>query len=159
MQRHGRKGYAFFHIVAADSRAHGWKFIEVGVYNPNTNPATIDIDFDGALQWLEMELSLPTHVGPSFLTRAYCPWHLNGGVRKGAFTQEEADARFEKWMNDKMSKVQQGRMLLPKDAAKAEAMAEAAKKEEIAKKVAAKTSPLAEEAEAAVAEEEAVASY
>lgn len=164
LQRHGRKGYAFFHIVAADSRApRDGKFIEkLGVYNPNTNPATIDIDFDGALQWLENGAQ-PTDTCRAILSYKGVLYrkHLNGGVRKGAFTQEEADARFEKWMNDKTSKVQQGAdaVAKAKDAAKAEAMkAEAAKKEEIAKKVAAKTSPLAEEAEAAVAEgEEAVA--
>ena len=164
LQRHGRKGYAFFHIVAADSRApRDGKFIEkLGVYNPNTNPATIDIDFDGALQWLENGAQ-PTDTCRAILSYKGVLYrkHLNGGVRKGAFTQEEADARFEKWMNDKTSKVQQGAdaVAKAKDAAKAEAMkAEVAKKEEIAKKVAAKTSPLAEEAEAAVAEgEEAVA--
>ena len=164
LQRHGRKGYAFFHIVAADSRApRDGKFIEkLGVYNPNTNPATIDIDFDGALQWLENGAQ-PTDTCRAILSYKGVLYrkHLNGGVRKGAFTQEEADARFEKWMNDKTSKVQQGAdaVAKAKDAAKAEAMkAEAAKKEEISKKVAAKTSSLAEEAEAAVAEgEEAVA--
>lgn len=160
LQRHGRKGYAFFHIVAADSRApRDGKFIEkLGVYNPNTNPATIDIDFDGAVKWLENGAQ-PTDTCRAILSYKGVLYkkHLNGGVKKGAFTQEEADARFEKWMNDKTSKVQQGAdaVAKAKDAAKADAMkAEAAKKEEIAKKVAAKTSPLAEEAEAATAEGE-----
>ena len=160
LQRHGRKGYAFFHIVAADSRApRDGKFIEkLGVYNPNTNPATIDIDFDGALQWLENGAQ-PTDTCRAILSYKGVLYrkHLNGGVKKGAFTQEEADARFEKWMNEKTAKVQEGANAIVKarDAAKADALkAEAAKKEEIAKKVAAKTSPLAEEVEAAPAEGE-----
>lgn len=160
LQRHGRKGYAFFHIVAADSRApRDGKFIEkLGVYNPNTNPATIEIDFDGAVKWLENGAQ-PTDTCRAILSYKGVLYrkHLNGGVRKGAFTQEEADARFEKWMNDKTSKVQQGAdaVAKAKDAEKAAALkAEAAKKEEIAKKVAAKTSPLAEEVEAAAAEGE-----
>lgn len=160
LQRHGRKGYAFFHIVAADSRApRDGKFIEkLGVYNPNTNPATIEIDFDEAVKWLENGAQ-PTDTCRAILSYKGVLYrkHLNGGVRKGAFTQEEADARFEKWMNDKTSKVQQGAdaVAKAKDAEKAAALkAEAAKKEEIAKKVAAKISPLAEEAEAATADGE-----
>jgi small subunit ribosomal protein S16 len=159
LQRHGRKGYAFFHIVAADSRApRDGKFIEkLGVYNPNTNPATIEIDFDGAVKWLENGAQ-PTDTCRAILSYKGVLYrkHLNGGVKKGAFTQEEADARFEKWMNDKTTKVQQGAdaVAKAKDAEKAAALkAEAAKKEEIAKKVAAKTSPLAEEVEAAPAAE------
>jgi len=159
LQRHGRKGYAFFHIVAADSRApRDGKFIEkLGVYNPNTNPATIEIDFDGAVKWLENGAQ-PTDTCRAILSYKGVLYrkHLNGGVKKGAFTQEEADARFEKWMNDKTAKVQQGAAAVEKakDAEKAAALkAEAAKKEEIAKKVAAKTSPLAEEVEAAPAAE------
>ena len=154
LQRHGRKGYAFFHIVAADSRApRDGKFIEkLGVYNPNTNPATIEIDFDGAVKWLENGAQ-PTDTCRAILSYKGVLYrkHLNGGVKKGAFTQEEADARFEKWINEKTAKVQEGANAIVKarDVAKADALkAEAAKKEEIAKKVAAKTSPLAEEVEA-----------
>ena len=163
LQRHGRKGYAFFHIVAADSRApRDGKYIEkLGVYNPNTNPATIELDFDNAVSWLENGAQ-PTDTCRAILSYKGVMYkkHLNGGVRKGAFTQEEADARFEKWMNEKTAKIQQGANAVQKakDDAKAAALkAEEAKKEEIAKKVAAKTSPLAEEAEAATAEGEEVA--
>jgi small subunit ribosomal protein S16 len=164
LQRHGRKGYAFFHIVAADSRApRDGKFIEkLGVYNPNTNPATIDIDFDGALQWLENGAQ-PTDTCRAILSYKGVLYkkHLNGGVKKGAFTQEEADARFEKWMNEKAAKVQQGANAIQKakeDAKIAAQKAEEAKNEEIAKKVAAKNSPMAEEVEAtAEAAEEVVA--
>lgn len=163
MQRHGRKGYAFFHIVAADSRApRDGKYIEkLGVYNPNTNPATIDIDFDSALSWLENGAQ-PTDTCRAILSYKGVLYkkHLNGGVKKGAFTQEEADARFEKWMNEKSAKIQQGANAVQKakdDAKIAALKAEEAKNEEIAKKVAAKTSPLAEEVEAAAEGEEVAA--
>ena len=160
LQRHGRKSYAFFHIVVADSRAprDGKNIEKLGVYNPNTNPATIELDFDNALTWLENGAQ-PTDTCRAILSYKGVLYkkHLNGGVKKGAFTQEEADARFEKWMNEKSAKIQQGANAAQKaqDEAKAAALkAEEAKKEEIAKKVAAKTSPLAEEAEAATAEGE-----
>jgi small subunit ribosomal protein S16 len=154
LQRHGRKGYAFFHIVAADSRApRDGKFIEkLGVYNPNTNPATIDIDFDSAVKWLENGAQ-PTDTCRAILSYKGVLYkkHLQGGVKKGAFSQEEADARFDKWMNDKTSRIQQGADSIVKaqEKAKADALkAEVAKNEEMAAKVAAKNSPLAEEVEA-----------
>jgi len=160
LQRHGRKGYAFFHIVAADSRApRDGKFIEkLGVYNPNTQPATIDIDFDSALNWLQ------NGAVPSDTCRAILSYkgvlyknHLQGGVKKGAFTQEEADARFEKWMSDKTDRISKGADAIVK--AKAKAASDALKAEEavnvaIAKKVAAKTSPIAEEVAEVAAEAE-----
>ena len=155
LQRHGRKGYAFFHIVAADSRApRDGKFIEkLGVYNPNTNPATIDLDFDKAVTWLENGAQ-PTDTCRAILSYKGVLYrkHLNGGVKKGAFTQDEADARFEKWMNEKAAKIQEGANAINKaktDAAAAARKAEEAKNEEIAKKVAAKNSELSEEVEAA----------
>ena len=160
LQRHGRKSYAFFHIVVADSRAprDGKNIEKLGVYNPNTNPATIELNFDSAVQWLENGAQ-PTDTCRAILSYKGVLYrkHLNGGVKKGAFTQEEADARFEKWMNEKSAKIQQGANAAQKaqDDAKAAALkAEEAKKEEIAKKVAAKTSPLAEEVEATAAEGE-----
>ena len=163
LQRHGRKGYAFFHIVAADSRApRDGKYIEkLGVYNPNTNPATIDIDFDSAVKWLENGAQ-PTDTCRAILSYKGVLYkkHLNGGVKKGAFTQEEADARFEKWMNEKTAKIQQGANAVNKakeDAKAAALKAEEAKKEEIAKKVAAKNSPLADEVEATAEGEESTA--
>lgn len=160
LQRHGRKGYAFFHIVVADSRAprDGKNIEKLGVYNPNTNPATIDINLDSALQWLENGAQ-PTDTCRAILSYKGVLYkkHLQGGVKKGAFTQEEADAKFDKWLNDKTSKVQSGADSIVK--AKAKAKADALKAEEAAKlafaaKVAAKNSPLAEEVE--VAAEEAV---
>lgn len=160
LQRHGRKGYAFFHIVVADSRAprDGRNIEKLGVYNPNTNPATIDINLDSTLQWLENGAQ-PTDTCRAILSYKGVLYkkHLQGGVKKGAFSQEDADAKFDKWLNDKTSKVQSGADSIVK--AKVKAKADALKAEESAKlafaaKVAAKNSPLAEEVE--VAAEEAV---
>jgi small subunit ribosomal protein S16 len=162
LQRHGRKGYAFFHIVVADSRAprDGKNIEKLGVYNPNTNPATIDINLDSALQWLENGAQ-PTDTCRAILSYKGVLYkkHLLGGVKKGAFSQEDADAKLDKWLNDKTSKVQTGADSIVK--AKVKAKADALKAEEAAKlafaaKVAAKNSPLVEEVEVAE-EEEAVA--
>ncbi|MCF8461496.1 MAG: 30S ribosomal protein S16 [Flavobacteriales bacterium] len=157
LQRHGRKSYAFFHIVVADSRAprDGKNIEKLGVYNPNTNPATIELDIDSALTWLENGAQ-PTDTCRAILSYKGVLYkkHLKGGVKKGAFSQEEADAKFEKWLNDKSSKIEQGANAIGKaqskakaDALKAEAVANEAK----AAKVAAKNSPLAEEVEEATA--------
>ncbi|MCF8463410.1 MAG: 30S ribosomal protein S16 [Flavobacteriales bacterium] len=158
LQRHGRKSYAFFHIVVADSRAprDGKNIEKLGVYNPNTNPATIELDIDGALTWLENGAQ-PTDTCRAILSYKGVLYkkHLKGGVKKGAFSQEEADAKFEKWMNDKSSKIQTGAdsIVKAKEKAKSEALkAEAAAKEALAAKIAAKNSPLAEEVEAATEE-------
>ena len=109
LQRHGKKRYAFFHVVVADARApRDGKFIEkLGVYNPNTNPATIDIDFDRALHWVK------TGAQPTDTCRALLSYkgvlhkdHLDRGVLKGAMTQEQADKKFEAWMKDKEGKIE-----------------------------------------------------
>ena len=101
LARHGKKGYAFYHIVAADSRApRDGKFIEkLGTYNPNTNPATIDLDFGKALDWLQKGAQ-PTDTCRAILSYKGVMYkkHLLGGVAKGAFTETEAEARFNKWM-------------------------------------------------------------
>jgi len=143
LQRHGRKSYAFFHIVVADSRAprDGKNIEKLGVYNPNTNPATIELDVDGALKWLENGAQ-PTDTCRAILSYKGVLYkkHLQGGVKKGAFTQEEADSRFEKWLNEKANKVQEGANAIAKaqDKSKAEALkAEAAVKETRAAAVAA----------------------
>ena len=161
LQRHGRKSYAFFHIVVADSRAprDGKNIEKLGVYNPNTNPATIELDLDGALKWLENGAQ-PTDTCRAILSYKGVLYrkHLNGGVKKGAFTQEEADAKFEAWMNEKANKVQDGANAIAKakDDAKAEALkAEGAVKEAKAAAVAAKRSALTAEVEAAAAAEAA----
>ena len=158
LQRHGRKSYAFFHIVVADSRAprDGKNIEKLGVYNPNTNPATIELDVDGALRWLENGAQ-PTDTCRAILSYKGVLYkkHLSGGVKKGAFSQEEADARFDKWLNEKSNKIQEGANAISKaqDKAKADALkSEEVKKAAIAAKVAAKNSPIAEEVEGATEE-------
>lgn len=108
LARHGKKGLPFFHIVIADERSpRDGRFIEkIGTYNPTANPAVIDINFDSALAWLEKGAQ------PSETCRAILAYkgilhknHLNNGVKKGALTQEQADAKFEKWMSEKTNKV------------------------------------------------------
>ncbi len=109
LQRHGKKGKPFFHIVAADSRSpRDGKFIErIGSYNPNTNPATIQLDNDKAIVWLKNGAQ-PTDTVRAMLgyTGVLFRVHLNKGVAKGAFSQEEADKRYETWSSEKASKVQ-----------------------------------------------------
>jgi small subunit ribosomal protein S16 len=108
LQRHGRKGYAFYHIVIADSRApRDGKFIErIGSYNPNTNPATIDLKFERALYWLQVGAQ-PTDTTKNILSKegVLLKKHLLGGVKKGAFTEAEAEKKFEAWLNAKQSAV------------------------------------------------------
>ena len=97
LARHGKEGYAFYHIVVADSRApRDGKFIEkVGTYNPNTNPATIDLNFEKALEWLQKGAQ-PTDTCRAILSYKGVMYkkHLLGGVAKGAFTAEAAEAKF-----------------------------------------------------------------
>ena len=104
LQRHGRKGYAFYHIVIADSRApRDGKFIErIGSYNPNTNPATIDLKFDRALYWLQVGAQ-PTDTTRNILSQegVLLKKHLLGGVAKGAFTEVDAENKFEAWKSAK----------------------------------------------------------
>ncbi|MFV0507084.1 MAG: 30S ribosomal protein S16 [Bacteroidales bacterium] len=104
LARHGRKRYAYYYIVVADSRApRDGRFIErIGDYNPNTNPATINLDFDKAFDWL-LKGAQPTETAKSILSRegVLMKKHLYGGVKKGAFSQEEADKRFDEWMKNK----------------------------------------------------------
>ena len=108
LQRHGKKQRAFYHIVVADSRApRDGKFIEkLGVYNPNTNPATIDLNIDAAVQWLHNGAQ-PTDTARAILSYkgALLKHHLDGGIRKGALTQEQADAKLAKWLEDKANAV------------------------------------------------------
>ncbi|KAA6349530.1 30S ribosomal protein S16 [termite gut metagenome] len=106
LQRRGRKGYAFYSIVIADSRApRDGKFTEkIGTYNPNTNPATVDLNFERALRWVLVGAQ-PTDTVRNILSRegVYMKKHLLGGVAKSAFSEEEAEARFEAWKKDKQS--------------------------------------------------------
>ena len=109
LQRHGRKRFAYYHIVIADSRAprDGKNVERIGSYNPNTNPATIDLDFDKALTWLNNGAQ-PTDTVRAILSYKGVMYkkHLLGGVAKGAFTAEEAETKFEAWVAEKANKVQ-----------------------------------------------------
>jgi small subunit ribosomal protein S16 len=109
LQRHGRKGKPYYWIVAADSRAkRDGKYLEkLGIYNPNTNPASIDLDIDGAVKWLENGAQ-PTDTARAILSYkgALLKKHLNGGVKKGALTEEEAQAKFDAWIEEKAAKIQ-----------------------------------------------------
>ena len=161
LQRNGRKGYAFYSIVIADVRApRDGKFTEkIGTYNPNTNPATVDLKFDRALYWVEVGAQ-PTDTVRNILSKegVYMMKHLRGGVKKGAFDEAAAQAKFEAWKNDKQKGLEafEAKKAAEKKAA-AEARLQAEKKvnEEIAKKVAEKKA--AEAAAKAEAEAEAPA--
>jgi small subunit ribosomal protein S16 len=158
LQRHGKKGSAFYQIVIADGRApRDGKFIEkIGSYNPTTNPATIILDTDKALTWLNNGAQ-PTDTCRSILSFKGVMYkkHLQGGVTKGALTQEQADAKFAKWVTDKEEKVA-GKLSnldsAKRDAYKKRISAETAAKEAKAAKIAAKNTPAVEEAEAPAAE-------
>ena len=123
LARHGKKGFAFYHIVAADSRApRDGKFIEkLGTYNPNTNPATIDLDFEKALGWLQKGAQ-PTDTCRAILSYKGVLYkkHLLGGVAKGAFSETEAEARFNKWLGEKAGKIEAKSNKLATDAKSAE---------------------------------------
>lgn len=108
LSRHGKKGYAFYHIVVADSRSpRDGKFIEkVGTYNPNTNPATVELQFDSTLTWLQKGAQ-PTDTCRTILSNQGVMYkkHLLEGVKKGAFTTEVAEERFNKWLSEKDAQV------------------------------------------------------
>ena len=158
LQRHGRKGYAFYSIVIADARApRDGKFTEkIGTYNPNTNPATVDLKFERALYWLENGAQ-PTDTVRNILSRegVLLMKHLNGGVRKGAFDEAAAQAKFEAWKQEKAAKANQAadkKAADKKAAASARLEAEKKVNEKIAEKVAEKKAAAAKaEAEAAAA--------
>ena len=104
LQRHGRKGYAYYHIVIADSRApRDGRFIErIGSYNPNTDPATIDLHFERALYWVNVGAQ-PTDTVRNILSNegVMLMKHLQGGVKKGAFDEAAAQKKFDAWKADK----------------------------------------------------------
>src|SRR3989339_74218 len=118
LARHGKKKYAYFHIVVADSRApRDGKFIErIGMYNPNTNPATIELDFNKALKWLQNGAQ-PTDTCKAILSYKGIIYknHLLKGVTKGALTEEVAEAKFQEWLSQKEKKIQQKKDRLLKD--------------------------------------------
>lgn len=157
LQRHGKKGKPFYWVVAADARAkRDGKFLEkLGTYNPNTNPATIDLNVDAAAKWL-FQGAQPTDTARAILSYkgALLKHHLNGGVRKGALTQEQADAKFAQWLEEKENKINAKVTGLAETKAAAKAKALEAEKEVNAKRLAA--AEAASAAEAVATEETAV---
>lgn len=157
LQRHGKKGKPFYWVVAADARAkRDGKFLEkIGTYNPNTNPATIDLNVDAAAKWL-FNGAQPTDTAKAILSYkgALLKHHLNGGVRKGALTQEQADAKFAAWLEEKENKINSKVSGLADTKAASKAAALKAEKEVNAKRIAAAQEAKAA-AEAANAEEAA----
>ena len=155
LQRHGKKGKPFYWIVAADARSkRDGRYLEkLGTYNPNTNPATINLQLDNTVTWLEKGAQ-PTDTARTLLSYkgVMIKHHLNGGVRKGAFTQEEADKKFAAWLEEKEAKIQAKRDGLTKSDSEARAKRLANEKAVSDKRF---TDAAAAEAEAAA--EEAVA--
>lgn len=162
LQRFGKKGKPFYHVVVADSRApRDGKFIErLGSYNPNTNPATIELNFDSAVKWV-LNGAEPTDTARAILSYKGVLYkkHLEGGIRKGALTQEQADAKFAAWLETKAGKISgktEGLASSKAEARKAALAAEAKKNEDRAAAIAAKNAPVVEEVvEEEVATEEA----
>ena len=147
LQRHGKKRYAYYHLVVADARAKrdGKNIERLGFYNPNTNPATIDFDFDRALHWVKVGAQ------PTDTVRALLSYkgvmhknHLDKGVLKGAFTQEEAEKKFEDWLNEKGGKIQSKTDGINKAQADATAKSFAEEKAKADSKIAAANAKLAE---------------
>lgn len=159
LQRHGRKGYAFYSIVIADVRApRDGKFTEkIGTYNPNTNPATVDLNFERALHWVECGAQ-PTDTVRNILSDegVLLMKHLKGGVRKGAFDEAAAQGKFEAWKQEKAAKAAKA---ADKTAAekKAAAAARLEAEKEVNKKIAEKVAEKKAAAAAAKAEAEAPA--
>ncbi|MEN9302607.1 MAG: hypothetical protein RL264_1036 [Bacteroidota bacterium] len=161
LQRHGKKGKPFFHLVAADSRAkRDGKFIEkLGVYNPTANPAIIDVDFDACLKWVGFGAEM-TNTARAILSYKGVLYknHLLNGVTKGALTPEQVEEKFAKWLSEKEAKVQgkidglaKSAETLKKERMQAEIAANAAKAAEIE----AKNTPAVEEVAEESAEEAA----
>lgn len=168
LQRHGRKGYAYYHIVIADVRAprDGRCIERIGSFNPNTNPATVDLNFEKALDWV-MKGAQPTDTVRNILSEqgVMLMKHLLGGVAKGAFTKEVADKKFADWKEKKAKDAAKLAEKLASDKKagsaarlKAEQAVNAAKAKAVAEKKAAAMEALeaaAKEAAAEAAEAEA----
>jgi len=140
LQRHGRKGKPFYWMVAADARSKrdGRSLEKIGTYNPNTNPATIELDIDAAVKWLQNGAQ-PTDTARAILSYkgAMLKNHLVGGVRKGALTEEQAEAKFQAWLEEKNAKVSDKENKLAKVQEDIKAKAFEAEKEVNAKRKAA----------------------
>ena len=165
LSRQGRKKLPFYHIVVADSRApRDGKFVErIGLYNPQTNPATIELNFDRALDWLQKGAQ-PTDTCRAILSEkgVMMKKHLLEGSKKGAFPLEEAESRYQKWLSEKeaklkaqVDKISKGKTDEIKKRLDAETKVKEAKALEVAKKLKAESEEAV--AEAAAAEEEKVA--
>jgi small subunit ribosomal protein S16 len=159
LQRFGKKGKPFFHVVVADSRSpRDGKFIErLGSYNPNTNPATIEINFEKTLDWVNKGAE-PTDTARAILSYKGILYkkHLQGGVKKGALTTEQADAKFAAWLEAKGGQIEGKKDSLNAskgEVKKAALAAEAKKNADRAAAIALKNAPVVEE----VVEEEVVA--
>jgi len=159
LQRFGKKGKPFFHVVVADSRSpRDGKFIErLGSYNPNTNPATIELNFDKTLDWVNNGAE-PTDTCRAILSYKGVLYkkHLEGGVKKGALTAEQAETKFAEWLSAKDGKIEGKKDSLTKskdEVRKAALAAEAKKNADRAATLAIKNAPVVEE----VVEEETVA--
>jgi small subunit ribosomal protein S16 len=157
LQRHGKKGKPFYWIVAADARAkRDGKYLEkLGTYNPNTNPAIIDLNIDKAVEWLQNGAQ-PTDTAKNILSYkgAMLKNHLVGGIRKGALTQEQADAKFAAWIEEKAAKISDKEAGLSKAQSEAKAKALAAEKAVNEARIEA-AKPVVEEVVEEVAETEA----
>ena len=131
LQRHGKKGKPFYWIVAADARSkRDGRYLEkIGTYNPNVNPAIVDLNVDKAVEWLQNGAQ-PTDTAKNLLSYkgAMLKNHLAGGVRKGALTQEQADAKFAAWLEEKAAKISDKEAGLSKAQSEAKAAALAAEK-------------------------------
>ena len=140
LQRHGKKQKPFYWVVAADARSkRDGKYLEkIGTYNPNTNPATIELNIDSAVKWLHNGAQ-PTDTARAILSYkgALLKHHLDGGIRKGALTQEQADAKLAAWLEAKAGKVDAKKDGLTKAQADAKAKAFKAEQEVNAKRLAA----------------------
>ncbi|MEK6152322.1 30S ribosomal protein S16 [Flavobacteriaceae bacterium 3-367] len=160
LQRHGKKGKPFYWIVAADSRSkRDGKFLEkLGIYNPNTNPATVELKVDNSVTWLQNGAQ-PTDTARAILSYkgALLKHHLLGGVRKGALTEEQAEEKFNAWLAEKEKSVADKISGLDKVKAEARAKALEAEKEVNEKRALAAVEAEAPEAEEATEEVEAAA--
>ena len=158
LQRHGKKGKPFYWIVAADARAkRDGRYLEkLGTYNPNTNPATVNLDIDGAVKWLQ-DGAQPTDTAKTILSYkgAMLKNHLVGGVRKGALTEEQAEEKFQAWLEEKAGKVASKEENVAKVKSEAKAKALEAEKAVNEARVAAAVEEVAEEAAPEVVAEEA----
>ena len=152
LQRHGKKGKPFYWVVAADARSkRDGRYLEkIGTYNPNTNPATLKIDVDSAVSWLQNGAQ-PTDTARNLLSEvgAMLKNHLVNGVKKGALKQEDVETKFEAWLADQASRNTAYVEKLSKAKADEKAKTLAAEKEVSEKRKA--------DAEAAIAEQEAAA--